>query len=66
MSNGANPTVSPFPARCAGPPTDTVTVTLRNDYGDAHPMKYFGTPLINGAIDDRNKRLNYNVADAEM
>ena len=47
-------------------PAESLSVTLRNDYGDNNPMKYFGTPLINGVLDDRNKRLNYNVADAQM
>jgi iron complex outermembrane receptor protein len=47
-------------------PAESLSVTLRNDYGDNNPMKYFGTPLINSVLDDRNKRLNYNVADAQM
>ena len=47
-------------------PSDTLSFVLSNDYGDQSPMKYFGTPLINGAIDGRTRDLNYNVADARM
>lgn len=47
-------------------PSDRFSLTLRADFGDTKPMEYFGTPLIDGKIDDRNKRLNYNVGDAEM
>jgi iron complex outermembrane receptor protein len=45
-------------------PTDNFSLTLSDDYSDQHPMRYFGTPLIDGRLDDRNKRLNYNVSDA--
>ena len=47
-------------------PSDSFSLTLRGDYGDIKPMEYFGTPLIDGQIDDRNKRRNYNVGDANM
>lgn len=47
-------------------PSDTLTITMSDDYGDQEPMLYFGTPLINGRLDDRNKRRNYNVTDALM
>lgn len=47
-------------------PTETLTLTLRNDYGDARPMKYFGTPLIDGKLDTRIRGKNYNVGDAQM
>lgn len=39
-------------------------LTLRDDYGVQHPMKYTGTPLINGRIDKGTIGRNYNVADA--
>ena len=45
-------------------PTANFALTLSHDYSDQKPTRYFGTPLINGRLDDRNKRLNYNVADA--
>ncbi|OJY71161.1 MAG: TonB-dependent receptor [Sphingobium sp. 66-54] len=47
-------------------PSETLTFTLRNDYGDIHPTKYFGTPLIDGKLDTRIRERNYNVGDARM
>ena len=47
-------------------PTDAFSITLRDDYGDFHPMKYFGTPLINDRLDTSIRERNYDVADAEM
>ncbi len=44
-------------------PTDTLAVTVRDDYGSQHPMRYFGTPLIGGRLDDGNRRRNYNTRD---
>ncbi|MBB3693522.1 TonB-dependent siderophore receptor [Sphingomonas sp. BK580] len=47
-------------------PSERLTVTLRGDYGDVRPMRYWGTPLINGRLDSRTRRRNYNVADADI
>jgi iron complex outermembrane receptor protein len=47
-------------------PAPTLAVTLRGDHGDQRPMAYFGTPLINGRLDERNREVNYNVADARL
>lgn len=47
-------------------PSDSFTLTLRNDYGNQRPMEYFGTPLIDGALVKDNQRRNYNVADASL
>ena len=47
-------------------PSDSFTLTLRNDYGNQWPMEYFGTPLIDGALVKDNQRRNYNVADASL
>ncbi|MFC3099242.1 TonB-dependent receptor [Alteraurantiacibacter palmitatis] len=47
-------------------PTDNFSLTLRNDFGNANPMQYFGTPLIDGELDSSIRRENYNVADATM
>ncbi|PZO76380.1 MAG: TonB-dependent siderophore receptor [Sphingomonas taxi] len=44
-------------------PTDTLAVTVRDDYGSQNPMRYFGTPLIDGRLDDGNRRRNYNTRD---
>jgi iron complex outermembrane receptor protein len=45
---------------------DSFALTLRDDYGDIHPSKYFGTPLIDGRLDTAIRDRNYNVADATM
>ncbi|MBB3347251.1 TonB-dependent siderophore receptor [Sphingomonas sp. BK069] len=47
-------------------PSERLTVMLRGDYGDVTPMRYWGTPLIDGRLDSRNRRRNYNVADADI
>lgn len=47
-------------------PTETFKLTLRNDFGEANPMKYFGTPLINSTLDTSIREKNYNVGDATM
>ncbi|MGU3496887.1 TonB-dependent receptor [Xanthobacteraceae bacterium A53D] len=44
--------------------SDTLVLSLSNDYGLQNPQQYFGTPLINGGISSINKTLNYNVRDA--
>lgn len=45
-------------------PAENFALTLSHDYSNQRPARYFGTPLIDGRLDDRNKRLNYNVEDA--
>ncbi len=47
-------------------PTPTLAITLRGDHGDQRPMAYFGTPLIDGRLDERNREANYNVVDARL
>lgn len=47
-------------------PTDTLTLTLSDDFSDQQPMRYFGTPLIDGKLDPRTRHRNYNVGDAQM
>ncbi|WP_277980156.1 TonB-dependent receptor [Sphingomonas phyllosphaerae] len=47
-------------------PSERLTLTLRGDYGDGSPIRYWGTPLIDGRLDPRNRRRNYNVADAAI
>jgi len=47
-------------------PTDTLALTLADDFSDQQPMRYFGTPLIDGRLDPDTRRRNYNVADARM
>lgn len=38
--------------------------TLSHDTGHQQPERYFGVPLINGRLDERSRRQNYNVGDA--
>ncbi len=47
-------------------PTAAWTSTLSFDYGDREPARYFGTPLIDGRIDPRVERENFNVADSRI
>lgn len=46
--------------------TDTLSVTASLDYGVNKPDTYFGTPLIDGKIDERIRWVNYNATDAEI
>ncbi|HVV41245.1 MAG TPA: TonB-dependent siderophore receptor [Nitrobacter sp.] len=46
--------------------SDTLSWTLSTDYGDRSPSRYFGTPLINGRIDDAIRFNNYNVLDSNI
>lgn len=43
-----------------------LTFTLSNDFGYREPMNYWGTPLINGKLDNRLRFKNFNVRDAEI
>ncbi|WP_063693956.1 TonB-dependent receptor [Bradyrhizobium stylosanthis] len=46
--------------------TEDITWTLSTDYGDRNPSRYFGTPLINGRIDDALRFKNYNFSDSHI
>ena len=46
--------------------TPDLNVTLSYAYGYQRPMRYFGTPLINGEQDDAIRKQNYNVGDSFM
>ena len=43
--------------------TEHLALTLSHDYGDNRPGTYFGTPLVDGRIDERVRHRNYNVSD---
>jgi iron complex outermembrane receptor protein len=43
--------------------TEDLVWTISTDYGDRNPSRYFGTPLINGKLDDALRFKNYNVSD---
>ena len=45
-------------------PTSDLRFTLSNDHGDQSPMRYLGTPLINGSPILRFT--NFNVRDSEL
>lgn len=45
---------------------EDVTWTLSTDYGDRPPSRYFGTPLINGKLDESLRFKNYNVSDSHI
>lgn len=47
-------------------PSEDLTLTLRNDFGNNKPTKYFGTPLVDGELDTSIREENYNVGDATM
>lgn len=46
--------------------TDTLAISLVDDYGDIRPSTYEGTPLVGGRIDKRLRHQNYNVEDARI
>ena len=45
-------------------PRSDLKVTLALDGGVNHDSRYFGTPLLQGQLDPRVRRTNYNVDDA--
>lgn len=46
--------------------SETLAWTLSADYGDRSPSRYFGTPLINGRLDESLRFKNYNVGDSSI
>ncbi|MGF6305899.1 iron complex outermembrane receptor protein [Bradyrhizobium sp. i1.8.4] len=46
--------------------SDNLAFTLSEDYGDRSPSRYFGTPLINGSIQDALRFNNYNASDSAI
>lgn len=44
--------------------SDTFAVSLSHDYGYQKPSRYFGTPLINGQLDESIRKKNYNAEDS--
>ncbi len=45
---------------------DNLAFTFSNDYSDRKPSRYFGTPLINGMLDDALRFKNYNAQDSNI
>ena len=46
--------------------TPTLDITVSEDFGYQEPAKYFGSVLLNGALDESLREVNYNVDDAAM
>lgn len=46
--------------------SDNLAFTLSENYGDRSPSRYFGTPLINGTIQDALRFKNYNASDSTI
>ncbi|WP_460422834.1 TonB-dependent receptor [Pseudomonas sp. ZL2] len=44
--------------------SDDLSFTLAHERGDADPMNYFGTPLIDGHYRDSLRKKNYNLKDS--
>jgi len=44
----------------------TLHLDLQLDHLEQKPQRYFGTPLVNGAIAPQLRRQNYNVGDADI
>ena len=45
-------------------PTQDLDIKLSGDYADVDASTYWGSPLVNGQIDESVRRNNYNVDDA--
>ncbi len=46
--------------------TDDFSLTGRYDHGDQEPMRYFGTPLVDGAFPTELLESNFDVTDGRM
>lgn len=46
--------------------TPELDLDLQLDHLEQKPLRYFGTPLVNGAIAPQLRRQNYNVGDADI
>jgi|TARA_B110000240_G_scaffold190936_1_gene232804 iron complex outermembrane receptor protein len=46
--------------------TEDLTLTLRHDSGDQSPMRYFGTPLVEGKFNRDWLELNLNAKDSRI
>ena len=47
-------------------PAEDLRISLASDYGEQDPMQYFGTPLVDGRLDESLREQNYNVADSDI
>jgi iron complex outermembrane recepter protein len=44
--------------------SDSFAISLSHDYGYQQPSRYFGTPLINGQLNESIRKKNYNAEDS--
>jgi iron complex outermembrane receptor protein len=47
-------------------PTSDLKLTISHDYADQSPLRYWGTPLIDGKIPDNIRFKSFNVSDSEV
>lgn len=47
-------------------PTSDLNFTISHDHADQSPLRYWGTPLVNGIIPDRIRDKSYNVRDSDV
>jgi len=47
-------------------PTSDLQFTISHDHADQSPLRYWGTPLINGVIPESIRDKNYNVRDSDV
>lgn len=47
-------------------PTSDLNLTISHDHADQSPLRYWGTPLVNGFIPDRIRDKSYNVRDSDV
>ena len=46
--------------------TPNLTLTVSEDYGDQQPERYWGTPSVEGRVDETLRTTNYNVSDGRI
>jgi iron complex outermembrane receptor protein len=46
--------------------TSDLKFTVSHDHGDQSPLRYWGTPLINGKIPDKLRDKSFNVRDSDV
>lgn len=44
--------------------SESFTATVSHDYGYQQPLRYFGTPLVNGLLNEEFRKKNFNVSDS--
>lgn len=55
-----------FSGALAYRPTSDLKFTISHDHADQSPLRYWGTPLVNGRIPDSIRDKSYNVRDSDV